>query len=64
MKALIAYLADHAWAWSIFKYTALPVFAVYDICKDHLPDIIREYRSDVLEMDANLAEYRAGKTKG
>lgn len=63
MKALTAYLADHAWAWVIFKYTVLPVFAVYEICKDRLPAIVAEYHDDVVKMDAQLAAYRADKAK-
>jgi len=63
MKALTAYLADHKWAWVIFKFTVLPVFAVYEICNDRLPAIVAEYHKDVLQIDADLAAYRADKAK-
>jgi len=58
MKAVIEFVSTRKWAWVLFKYLVLPVFAVYEICKDRLPEIVAEYHKEVVEMDADLAEYR------
>jgi hypothetical protein len=55
----VNFICTHKWAWVSFKYIVLPVIAVWDICKNRLPDVIREYRDDVVQLDADVAAYRA-----
>jgi hypothetical protein len=59
MKSVIAFVSTRKWAWVLFKYLVLPVFAVYEICKDRLPAIVVEYHKDVLETEATIAACRA-----
>jgi hypothetical protein len=55
----VKFICDHQWAWVAFKYIVLPVIAVWDICKNRLPDVVAEYHVDVMQLDADIAAYRA-----
>lgn len=59
MNAIIKFISTRKWAWVLFKYLALPLCALYEICKDRLPEVVLEYHKDVVQMDADLAKYRA-----
>jgi hypothetical protein len=43
----VKFVCTHKWAWVALKFLVLPLIAVWDICKNRLPDVITEYRADV-----------------
>jgi hypothetical protein len=54
------FFVKNTWAWKPFKYLVLPLYAVWVIARDKLPEIIAEYRADVayaekLILDASTA---------
>jgi hypothetical protein len=59
----VKFIYEHKWAWMMFKFLVLPALAVWGICKNRLPDVIAEYHSDVTQLDADIAIYRAGRNE-
>ena len=59
MNTVIKFISSRKWAWVLSKYLALTLLALYEICKDRLPEVVLEYHKDVVQMDADLTKYRA-----